>query len=150
MGVAGEDIEQELKIQNLAIVEKNSFLSADSIYTAFWMAFAVAIPLLSRIWKRFRVFAEKLTPIVYWGIGVLFLLNQLLAQLATRMYASVYSYQPILFPQAVQEIKESNYEFLFVFLSLLVLWDLNLLVFPRFDLSALNRVRGTDRTIANL
>ncbi len=32
------------------------------------------------------------------------------------------------FGQAVQEIKESNYELMFVFLSLFVLWDLNRLI----------------------
>jgi hypothetical protein len=147
--LAEENIQQELKIQNLANVEKNSFLNADFIYTSFWMGFAVAIPFVSLVWKRFKLFAEKFTPIVYWGIGVLFLLNHLLAQLGTRIYVSVYSYQPILFPQAVQEVKESNYELLFVFLSLLVLWDLNLLVFPKFGLSGLNRVRATDQTIPN-
>ena len=148
-GFAGEDIEQELKIQNLAIVENNSFLNADLIYTAFWMVFAVAIPFVSLVWKRFKLFAETFTPVVYWGIGVLFLLNQLFAWLGARMYASVYSYQPILFPQALQEVKESNYELLFVFLALLVLRDLHLLVFPTFELPGLNRVQATDRTIPN-
>ena len=148
-GLAQENIQQELKIQNLAIVEKNPFLNADIIYTVFWMGFAVAIPLVSLVWKRFKLFAEKFTPIVYWGIGVLFLLNYLLAKLGTLIFLSVYNYQPIPFLQAVQEVRESNYELLFVFLSLLVLWDLNLLVFPKFGLSGLNRVRTTDQTITN-
>lgn len=148
-GFAQENIQQELKIQNLAIVEKNTFLNADIIYTVFWMGFAVAIPLVSLVWKRFKLFAEKFTPIVYWGIGVLFLLNHLLAQLGKLIFLSVYNYQTILFPQALQEVKESNYELLFVFLSLLVLWDLNLLVFPKFALSGLSRVRTTDQTISN-
>jgi hypothetical protein len=152
-GLAQGNIQQELKIQNLAIVEKNTFLSGDFIYTVFWMGFAVAIPFVSLVWKRFKLFAEKFTPIVYWGIGVLFLLNYLLAQLGNLIFLSVYDYQTILFPQAVQEVKESNYELLFVFLSLLVLWDLNFRIFPEYGLeyglSGLNRVRTTDQPVSN-
>ncbi len=154
-GLAQASIQQELKIQNLAIIEKNTFLNGDNIYTMFWMGFAVVIPVASLVWKRFKLFAERFTPIVYWGIGALFLLNYLLAQLGNRIYLSVYDYQTILFPQAVQEVKESNYQLLFVFLSLLVLWDLNFRVFPKskygleYGLSGLNRVRTTDQPVSN-
>ncbi len=149
-GLAQENSQQELKIQNLAIVEKNPFLNANNIYTVFWLGFAVAIPFFSLVWKRFKQFAEKFTPIVYWGIGVLFLLNYLLAKLGTLIFVSGYNYQTILFTQAVQEVKESNYELLFVFLSLLVLWDLNFLIIPKFELSWLNRDRTTGQTISNV
>jgi hypothetical protein len=148
-GLAQENSQQELKIQNLAIVEKNPFLNANNIYTVFWMGFAVAIPFVSLVWKRFKEFAEKFTPIVYWGIGVLFLLNYLLAKLGKLIFVSLYNYQTILFTQAVQEVKESNYELLFVFLSLLVLWDLNFLIFPKFGLLGLNKVRTRGQTISN-
>ena len=154
-GVDQASAQEELKIQNLAIVENNTFLTGDNIYTMFWMGFAVAIPLLSLVWKRFKGFAETFMPIVYWGIGVLFLLNYLLAQLVNRIYLSAYDYQTILFPQAVQEVKESNYQLLFVFLSLLVLWDLNSRVFPKskygspYRLPELNRVRTTDQPVSN-
>ncbi|HET9907643.1 MAG TPA: hypothetical protein VFQ23_13410, partial [Anaerolineales bacterium] len=142
---------EELKIQNLAIIENNEFLTGDNIYTLFWMGFAVAIPVLSRVWKRFKGFAETFTPIVYWGIGVLFLLNYFFAQLANLFYRTAFNSQTILFPQALQEVKESNYQLLFVFLSLLVLWDLNSRVFPKsnygspYRLPELNRVRTTDQ-----
>ena len=147
-GLAQENIQQELKIQNLAIVEKASFLNANNIYTVFWMGFAVVIPFVSLVWKRFKQFSEKFTPIVYWGIGVLFLLDYLLAKLGTLIFVSVYNYQAMRFTQAVQEIKESNYELLFVFLSLLVLWDLNFLIIPKFEFSWLNSARTTDQTIS--
>ena len=147
-GLAQENIQQELKIQNLAIVEKASFLNANNIYTVFWMGFAVAIPFVSLVWKRFKQFSEKFTPIVYWGIGVLFLLDYLLAKLGTLIFVSVYNYQAMRFTQAVQEIKESSYELLFVFLSLLVLWDLNFLIIPKFEFSWLNSARTTDQPIS--
>jgi hypothetical protein len=147
--------QEELKIQNLAIVEGNTFLTGDNIYTLFWMGFAVAIPFLSLVWKRFKGFAETFTPIVPWGIGALFLLNHLMAQLGNRIFLSAYDYQTMLFPQALQEVKESNYQLLFVFLSLLVLWDLNSRVFPKskygleYDLSGFRRARTTDPPVSN-
>jgi hypothetical protein len=58
----------------------------------------------------------------------LFLFNYLGAKLGKLIYLSAYHYQTIPFRQAVQEVKESNYELLFVFLSLIVLWDLNALI----------------------
>lgn len=154
-GLDQANIEEELKIQNLAIVETNTFLTGDNIYTLFWMGFAVAIPFASLVWKRFKQVAEEFTPIVTWGIGALFLLNYLLAQLANRIYLSAYNHQTILFTEALQEVKESNYQLLFVFLSLLVLWDLNLRVFPKskygslYGLAELNRVRATDQPVSN-
>lgn len=154
-GLEQANIEEELKIQNLAIVEKNTFLTGDNIYTLFWIGFAIAIPFLSLVWKRFKGFAEMFTPIVNWGIGVLFLLNYLLAQLGNRIFMAAYDSPTILFPQALQEVKESNYQLLFVFLSLLVLWDLNSRVFPKskygspYRLPELNRVRTTDQPATN-
>ena len=145
-GLAQENPQQELNIHNLAFVEKNPYFNADNIFTVFWMGFAVAIPFVSLVWKRFQLFAETLTPVVYWGFGVLFLINYGLAKLAKLIFLSAYTYQTILFPQALQEVKESNSELLFVFLSLLVLWDLNFLAVPKFDLSVLNRLRATEQT----
>ena len=123
-----QNIQGEFNIHNLAVVEGNKFLKADNLFNVYWFSFAVLIPGLSLAWTRFRQFAEKFIPIVYWGIGALFLFNYLLAKLAKLVFASAYSFQTISFAQAVQEIKESNYELLFVFLSLAVLWDLNRLI----------------------
>ncbi|MBK7317457.1 hypothetical protein [Candidatus Villigracilis affinis] len=59
---------------------------------------------------------------------MLFIFNYLAAQLAKPIFHSFYSYKTITFTQAVQEVKESNYEVLFIFLSLAVLWDLHRLI----------------------
>jgi hypothetical protein len=126
--LAKENVQHELNIHDLAIFENNEWLKSDNIFTVFWLAFAVLIPFGSFVWKRFREFAEKFTPIVYWGIGALFLFNYLGAKIAKPIYVDAYTFQTIRFGQAVQEIKESNYELMFVFLSLFVLWDLNHLI----------------------
>jgi hypothetical protein len=52
----------------------------------------------------------------------------LAAKIAKLIYVQDYTFQTIKFGQAVQEVKESNYELMFVFLSLFVLWDLNRLI----------------------
>jgi len=126
--LAQENVPHELNIHDLAIFENNELLKSDNIFTVFWLAFAVLIPFGSFVWKPFREFAVKFTPIVYWGIGALFLFNYLGAKIAKLVYANAYTFQTIRFGQAVQEIKESNYELMFVFLSLFVLWDLNRLI----------------------
>ncbi len=134
--LAQENVQHELNIHNLAIFEKSKLLKADNIFTVFWLVFAVAVPFASVATKQFKQFAEKLTPVVYWGIGVLFLFNYLGAQLGKLIYVAAYHFQTIPFPQAVQEVKESNYELLFVFLSLIVLWDLNVLIRQKTELVA--------------
>ncbi|HLO34066.1 MAG TPA: hypothetical protein VK249_33280 [Anaerolineales bacterium] len=134
--LAQQNVQHELNIHDLAIFEKSNLLKADNIFTVFWLAFAVVIPFASLASKPFKQFAEKFTPVVYWGIGLLFLLNYLGAKIGKIIYVSAYNYQTIPFPQAVQEVKESNYELMFVFLSLIVLWDLNSLIRERSELRA--------------
>jgi hypothetical protein len=134
--LAKENVQHELNIHDLAIFENNELLKSDNIFTVFWLGFAVLIPLGSFAWKRFGEFAEKFTPIVYWGIGALFLFNYMAAKIVKPIYAHAYTFQTIRFGQAVQEIKESNYELMFVFLSLFVLWDLNRLINEKSGLSS--------------
>lgn len=126
--LATQNSQDELNIHNLKFFEKNPLLKADTIFTVFWMAFAVIIPAGALLSGRFEGFAAKFTPIVYWGIGALFLVNYFFAKVAKAIYVHAYTWQVIPFPQAVQEVKESNYELMFVFLSLIVLWDLNRLL----------------------
>ena len=123
--MAEENVQGEFNIHNLAIFENSELLKADTIFTVFWMAVGVLIPAASLVWKPFRQFAEKFIPIPYWGIGILFILNYIGAKAAKILFPSSYHFETIKFAQAVQEIKESNYELLFVFLSLMLLWDLN-------------------------
>jgi hypothetical protein len=126
--LAKENVQHELNIHDLAIFENNELLKSDTIFTVFWLGFAILIPLGSFVWKPFGEFAENFTPIVYWGIGSLFLFNYLAAKIAKLIYVRAYTFQTIKFGQAVQEVKESNYELMFIFLSLFVLWDLNRLI----------------------
>ena len=123
-----ENVQEELNVHNLAVFENSDNLKADNIFTVFWVGLAVLLPALSLASKPFKAFAEKFTPIVHWDIGLLFIFNYLAAQVAKPIFRSFYSYKTISFVQAVQEVKESNYEFLFIFLSIAVLWDLRQLI----------------------
>ncbi|MFN3492722.1 MAG: hypothetical protein ACK40V_10935, partial [Anaerolineales bacterium] len=58
-------------------------------------------------------------------VGAFFLLNYLNAKAAKVLYISVYSFFTVPFSQAVQEIKESHYELLFLILALYILRDFN-------------------------
>ncbi|MDO8755517.1 MAG: hypothetical protein Q7J80_16600, partial [Anaerolineales bacterium] len=120
--------QDELNIHNLAIFENSKLLKSDTIFSVFWFSFAILIPAASLLWGRFKQFAERLSPIAYWGIGSLFAVNYIFAQIAMPVFKSGYTYPLMPYVQAVQEVKESNYEFLFIFLSLNVLWDINKLI----------------------
>jgi len=69
--------------------------------------------------------AGKFIPIVFWGIGLLFLYNYLWAKLAKVLFDAAYMFERISFNQAIQEIKESNYAIIFVLVGLYAIWDLN-------------------------
>jgi len=123
--LAEENSQGELNIHNLPFIESNKLLKADNLFSVFWLGFAVLLPAAGLLSRRLKHFAENFVPVVYWGIGALFLVNYFLAKFAKSIYAQSYKFQIIPFAQAVQEVKESNYELLFVFLTLIVLWDLN-------------------------
>jgi hypothetical protein len=122
--LAEANVQNELNIHNLAVFENSKLLKSDNIFSVFWFGFAVLVPFGSYLFVWFREFASKWIPIANWGIGLLFLINYAFAQVAEIVFRSSYTFVLVPFVQAVQEVKESNYEFMFIFLSLFVLWDL--------------------------
>lgn len=119
-----QNVQEELNIHNLAIFESSYLLKADTIFTAFWFGFAVIVPLFSALSAGFRRFAEKWIPITHWSIGALFLFNYACAGISKIVFRSAYDFPDIPFVQALQEVKESNYELLFIFLAWFVIWEL--------------------------
>jgi hypothetical protein len=122
--LAEVNVQDEINVHNLAVFENSALLKADNIFSVFWFGFAVLVPAGSLLFDWFRNLASKWMPIVHWGIGLLFLFNYAIAGLSKSIFRSTYTYDLVPFVQAVQEVKESNYELLFIFLSLFVLWDL--------------------------
>ncbi len=115
----------ELNLHNLAILENSKFFTADRMFDVFWFLFGVLIPAIALLVPSFRRFAGKFIPIVYWGIGLLFLYNYLWAKAAKLIYKASYTFDKLSLTQATQEIKESNYAIIFILVALFAIWDLN-------------------------
>jgi len=117
--------QDELNLHNISVLENSKLFTADRLFDAFWFLFAVFTPGVALLLPDFRRFAGKFIPIVYWGIGLLFLYNYLWAKAARIIYATAYTFEKISLKQAVQEIKESNYAIIFVLVGFFAIWDLN-------------------------
>jgi len=123
--LVGQNAQDELNIHNLEVFQDNKFFKFETLFNLFLFVFIWSIPFVSLVWKWFHEFAGKLMPIVHWLIGSLFIVSYIGAKIAKLLYVNSYSYPVLPFVQSVQEIKESNYEFLLIFVSLYILWDLN-------------------------
>jgi hypothetical protein len=117
--------QEEFNLHNLSTWEASAFLDPDRLFDIFWFLFAVLTPAVALVVPSFKRFAGQFIPIVFWGIGVLFLYNYLWAKLAKTLFSAAYTFERISFPQAVQEIKESNYAIIFILVGLYAIWDLN-------------------------
>jgi len=117
--------QDELNLHNLAIMENSKFFTADRMFDVFWFLFGVLIPAIALLVPSFRRFAGKFIPIVYWGIGLLFLYNYLWAKAVKLIYKTSYTFDKLSLIQATQEIKESNYAIIFILVGLFAIWDLN-------------------------
>ena len=116
--------QDELNLHNLTVMEDSKFFTADRLFDVFWFLFGVLTPAIALLVPAFKRFAGKFIPIVYWGLGVLFLYNYLWAKLAKIFFKASYTFDKISLGQAIQEIKESNYAVIFILVALYGLWDL--------------------------
>ena len=116
--------QEEFNLHNLSAWEANKLLDPDRMFDLFWFGFAVFIPAVALLIPSFRRFANKFMPVVFWGMGLLFLYNYLWAKLAKILFGVAYSFERVPFPQAIQEIKESNYAIIFVLVGFYAIWDL--------------------------
>jgi hypothetical protein len=117
--------QEEFNLHNLSAWEASEFLDPDRLFDVFWFLFAVFTPAVALVVPRFKRFAGQFIPIVFWGIGVLFLYNYLWAKLAKVLFSAAYAFERVSFAQAIQEVKESNYAIIFVLVGLFAVWDLN-------------------------
>lgn len=117
--------QDEMNLHNLSVFENSELFTADRLFDAFWFLFAVFTPAVALLLPAFDRFARKFIPIVYWGIGLLFVYNYLWAKAAKFIYQAAYAFEKISLRQAIQEIKESNYAIVFVLVGLFAIWDLN-------------------------
>jgi hypothetical protein len=116
--------QEEFNLHNLTVLETNKLLDADRLFDMFWFLFGVFTPALALLVPSFKRFAGKFIPIVFWGMGLLFLYNYLLAKLAKILFSTSYAFDRVPFAQAIQEIKESNYAIIFILVGFSAIWDL--------------------------
>ena len=116
--------QEEFNLHNLSAWEASQFLDPDRLFDIFWFLLAVFTPAVALVVPSFKKFAGQFIPIVFWGIGVLFLYNYLWAKLAKILFSAAYAFERISFAQAIQEVKESNYAIIFILVGLYAIWDL--------------------------
>ncbi|HUF00223.1 MAG TPA: hypothetical protein VMN99_13275, partial [Anaerolineales bacterium] len=121
--VAEVNKQSEFNLHNMTIWQ-NSKLDANRLFDAFWFLFAVLTPAVALVVPSFKQFAGRFIPIVFWGLGLLFLYNYLWAKLAKIIYEAAYTFDRITLTQAVQEIKESNYAVIFILVGVFAVLDL--------------------------
>jgi hypothetical protein len=73
--------QDELNVHNLEVF--GGALSIDFLFKAFWAGFGVLIPVASAISSRFREVVGRFIPILPLWLAGLFVVNQLLGELAT-------------------------------------------------------------------
>ena len=123
--LVGVNTQEELNLHNILVFENSDFFNADRLFDIFWFLFVVVVPSVSMLVRPIKRFVSNFIPIIHWSIGALFIFNYLSAKASKLIYQGFYTFDRIPFKQAVQEIKESNYEILFVLVGLFVLWELN-------------------------
>jgi hypothetical protein len=117
--------QEEFNLHNLSTWEASTFLDPDRLFDIFWFLFGVFTPAVALVVPAFKRFAGKFIPIVFWGMGLLFLYNYLWAKLAKILFRAAYVFEGVSFGQAIQEIKESNYAIIFILVGLYAIWELD-------------------------
>ncbi|MDP1624708.1 MAG: hypothetical protein Q8L64_02955 [bacterium] len=106
----------EITVHNILIVGQH--IPYETIFNAFWFFLTIILPGMSLVISPFGEFVGRFFPIVHPGIGFLFLFNYVWSKIAELQYEPVYVFYIVPFTQAVQEIKESNYAILFIFVAI--------------------------------
>ncbi len=114
--------QDEITVHNITINEEE--IPFEFGFDVFWGLYIVFIPLVAVFSPPGRNFMEKFLPIVYWALGLLFIFNYLAAKVSLILFAETYDFGGVPLIQAVQEVKESNYEFFYALVCLYLLWDL--------------------------
>ena len=77
-GLAGNNVQNEINVHNLAPVTGQSY----QLFLAGWYTFILLVPLAVALWEPARRRLPRLVPIVPLWIGLLFLANYVVAQIA--------------------------------------------------------------------
>ncbi len=104
--------------------EAGLLLHPDNLLNLLLVALSALLPVAWLSLSGLRHAAHGRFPAALLGMGPLFVLNQALAMYAKENFKPWYRYKIVRFPQAIQEIKESNLEVLCAILAVVALWEL--------------------------
>jgi hypothetical protein len=74
-GLGSVSTQNETNLHNIDFFQNS--ISVDRLFQLFWIGFAVAVPVLSRLWDPARRLFDRFLPIFPLGIALLFVFNQL-------------------------------------------------------------------------
>jgi hypothetical protein len=103
--------QKEITVHNIEVPGLGQ-IPFENLFDVLWLGFTVVLP-LAALAPQTQPWLRRLLPVTHLGVGILFLFNYFWAKAVKLMYAPVYIYSRVPFPQAVQEIKESHYALLF-------------------------------------
>ncbi|MCB0103938.1 MAG: hypothetical protein KDD74_17955 [Anaerolineales bacterium] len=121
--IAAINVQDETNIHNIAIFEYG--LKFETVFDLMWGILAFAVPIAALLSKEIKRFVERFVVVPYLGIGLIFLFNYLMAKAAFVVFQPNYTFDFLPFAQAVQEVKESNYELLFVLYAINIIRNLS-------------------------
>jgi len=73
-GLGSVSTQNETNLHNIDFFQ--NAVSVDRLFQLFWIGFAVAVPVLSRLWEPARRLFDRFLPILPLGIALLFVFNQ--------------------------------------------------------------------------
>lgn len=99
-------------------------LHPDNLLNLLLVSLSAGLPTAWLILPGLRSASRGRFPAALLGMGPLLVLNQALAMYARENFKPWYRYRIVRFPQAIQEIKESNLEVLCAILAIVAVWEL--------------------------
>ncbi len=124
-GQTFSDSQPAFDLHDLPAVETSRVLYLENIAILLLATLAAGLPLAWLALPGLRRALHGQFPAVLLGMGPLFLINQALVTYASDHYKPWYRYKILRFPQAVQAIKESNFEVLCAIMALIAVWELS-------------------------
>lgn len=110
--------QDEFNFHNLEVIQENSLLNTDRLFTMFALGFALLLPLTAVLHPPTGRWLNQLLPVAPWLLGLLFLFNYGAANLFRPLFEGTVWYQSS-YPlkHSVVEMKEAIFGLLFALVA---------------------------------
>lgn len=106
--------QDEFNFHNLELIQNNSLLNTDRLLTLFALGFTLVVPLTAVLHPPTGTWFNKLAPVPPWLLGLLFLLNYIVANAFRPLFeGSVWYQSSYPLKHSTVELKEAIYGLLF-------------------------------------